>query len=93
MAGSVGWQSWNPNRPQDLRVQLTREARDEAVVLPPYLQHSRTFKLRTEYQRWQTHHPESLPFGSSALTNICAALEVEPVQSSAPIKHIVPSTC
>lgn len=74
----------------DLRVQLPREARDKAVVLPPYLQHSRTFDLRTEYQRWQAHHPESLPFGSSALTNICAALEVEPVQSSAPIKHNLP---
>ncbi|KAH8702019.1 RNA binding protein [Talaromyces proteolyticus] len=74
----------------DLRVQLPREARDKAVVLPPYLQHSRTFDLRTEYQRWQTHHPESLPFGPSSLSNICAALEVEPVQSSAPIKHNLP---
>lgn len=74
----------------DLRVQLPREARDKAVVLPPYLQHSRTFDLRTEYQRWQQHHPESLPFGPSSLANICAALEVEPVQSSAPIKHNLP---
>ncbi|KAL8781063.1 MAG: hypothetical protein Q9203_001247 [Teloschistes exilis] len=74
----------------DLRVQLPREARDKAVVLPPYLQHSRTYDLRTEYQRWQQHHPESLPFGPSSLANICAALEVEPVQSSAPIKHNLP---
>ncbi|KAF8446743.1 hypothetical protein BGX38DRAFT_1193014 [Terfezia claveryi] len=74
----------------DLRVQLPREARDKAVVLPPYLQHSRTFDLRTEYSRWQSHHPESLPFGPSSLANICAALEVEPVQSSAPIKHNLP---
>lgn len=74
----------------DLRVQLPREARDKAVVLPPYLQHSRTFDLRTEYQRWQQHHPESLPFGPSSLANICAALEVEAVQSSAPIKHNLP---
>ncbi|KAI9822651.1 MAG: hypothetical protein M1827_000370 [Pycnora praestabilis] len=74
----------------DLRVQLPREARDKAVVLPPYLQHSRTFDLRTEYQRWQQHHPESLPFGPSSLANICAALEVEPVQASAPIKHNLP---
>lgn len=74
----------------DLRVQLPREARDKSVVLPPYLQHSRTFDLRTEYQRWQQHHPESLPFGPSMLSNICAALEVEPVQSSAPIKHNLP---
>ncbi|KAI5838135.1 hypothetical protein DFP73DRAFT_600245 [Morchella snyderi] len=74
----------------DLRVQLPREARDKAVVLPPYLQHSRTFDLRTEYTRWQSHHPESLPFGPSSLANICAALEVEPVQSSAPIKHNLP---
>ena len=36
---------------------------------------------------WHAHHPESLQFGSSALTNICAALEVESVQASAPIKH------
>ncbi len=71
-------------------MQLPREARDKAVVLPPYLQHSRTFDLRTEYQRWQQHHPESLPFGPSSLANICAALEVEPVQSSAPIKHNLP---
>lgn len=76
--------------PADLRVQLPREARDKSVVLPAYLQHSRTFDLRTEYQRWQCHHPESLPFGSSSLSNICAALEVEPVQSSAPIKHNLP---
>ncbi|MCJ1316073.1 hypothetical protein MMC15_001393 [Xylographa vitiligo] len=74
----------------DLRVQLPREARDKAVVLPPYLQHSRTFDLRTEYQRWQQYHPESLPFGPSSLANICAALEVEPVQASAPIKHNLP---
>ncbi|MCJ1310398.1 hypothetical protein MMC25_004062 [Agyrium rufum] len=74
----------------DLRVQLPREARDKAVVLPPYLQHSRTFDLRNEYMRWQAHHPESLPFGASSLANICAALEVEPVQSSAPIKHNLP---
>lgn len=74
----------------DLRVQLPREARDKSVVLPPYLQHSRTFELRTEYQRWQQHHPESLPFGPSSLANICAALEVEAVQSSAPIKHNLP---
>ena len=74
----------------ELRVQLPREARDKAVVLPPYLQHSRTFDLRTEYQRWQQHHPESLPFGPSSLANICAALEVEPVVSSAPIKHNLP---
>jgi hypothetical protein len=60
------------------------------VVLPPYLQHSRTFDLRTEYQRWQQHHPESLPFGPSMLSNICAALEVEPIQASAPIKHNLP---
>jgi hypothetical protein len=74
----------------DLRVQLPREARDKSVVLPPYLQHSRAFELRTEYQRWQQHHPESLPFGPSSLANICAALEVEAVQTSAPIKHNLP---
>ncbi|KAI5294882.1 hypothetical protein KEM52_002958 [Ascosphaera acerosa] len=74
----------------DVRVQLPREARDKGVVLPPYLQHSRTFDLRTEYQRWQQHHPESLPFGPSDLSNICAALEVEPIKSFAPIKHNLP---
>ncbi|KAK7206440.1 hypothetical protein BZA70DRAFT_135686 [Myxozyma melibiosi] len=74
----------------DLRVQLPREARDKAVILPAYLQHSRCFDLRTEYTRWQAHHPESLPFSASSLSNICAALEVESVQSSAPIKHNLP---
>lgn len=74
----------------DLRVQLPREARDKSVVLPPYLQHSRTYDLRSEYTKWQQRHPESLPFGPSSLTNICAALEVDPVQSSAPIKHNLP---
>lgn len=69
---------------------MPREARDKSVVLPMYLQHSITFDLRTEYQRWQAYHPESLPFGSSNLGNICAALEVEPMQSSAPIKHNLP---
>ncbi|KAL8824768.1 MAG: hypothetical protein Q9191_004832 [Dirinaria sp. TL-2023a] len=74
----------------DLRVQLPREARDKATVLPPYLQHTRTFDLRQEYARWQQLHPEALPYGPSSLANICAALEVEPVQSSAPIKHNLP---
>jgi len=61
----------------DLRVQIPREARDKAVVLPPYLQHPRIFELRLEYARWQQYHPETLPFGPSSLANICAALEVE----------------
>ena len=74
----------------DLRVQLPREARDKAVVLPAYLQHTRTFDLRQEYTKWQSRHPESLPYGPSSLANICAALEVEPVQASAPIKHNLP---
>jgi hypothetical protein len=74
----------------DLRVQLPREARDKAVVLPAYLQHSRTFDLRTEYSFWQQYHPEALTFGPSSLANICTALEVEPIHSSAPIKHNLP---
>lgn len=74
----------------DLRVQLPREARDKSVVLPAYLQHSRLFDLKVEYQHWQVYHPESLPFGASSLTNICAALEVEPLQPSPPIKHNLP---
>lgn len=74
----------------DLRVQIPREARDKNVVLPMYIQHSVTFDLRSEYQRWQSYHPESLPFGSSSLQNICAALEVESVQTSPPIKHNLP---
>jgi hypothetical protein len=48
-------------------VQLSCEARDKAVVLPPYLQHSRTFDLRTEYQRWQAHRICRI-FTSRALT-------------------------
>jgi hypothetical protein len=74
----------------DLRVQLPREARDKNVLLPAYLQHSRTFDLRTEYANWQQYHPESLPFAPSGIANICAALEVEAVQTSAPIKHNLP---
>ncbi|KAF2673913.1 hypothetical protein BT63DRAFT_467497 [Microthyrium microscopicum] len=74
----------------DLRVQLPREARDKAVVLPAYLQHSRLFDLKIEYTHWQVYHPESLPFGASSLSNICAALEVEPLQTSPPIKHNLP---
>ncbi|GAO52321.1 hypothetical protein SAICODRAFT_78427 [Saitoella complicata NRRL Y-17804] len=71
----------------DMRVQIPREARDKAVALPPYLQHSRVYDLRTEYTRWQAHHPEALPFGPSSLPNICAALEVEMVRASQPPMH------
>jgi hypothetical protein len=61
----------------DLRVQIPREARDKSVALPPYLQHPKCFELRVEYTRWQQYHPEALPFGSSNLAYICAALEVD----------------
>lgn len=74
----------------DLRVQLPREARDKSVVLPAYLQHTKTFDLRAEYSNWQQYHPESIPYSPTSLGNICTALEVEPVQSSAPIKHNLP---
>ena len=58
-------------------MQIPREARDKAVALPAYLQHSRCYELRTEYCRWQTYHPESLPFGPSSVANICAALDLD----------------
>ena len=74
----------------DLRVQLPREARDKAVVLPAYLQHSRTFDLRTEYSFWQHYHPETLPYTGSTISNICTALSVEAVKANAPIKHNLP---
>ncbi|KAK6456062.1 uncharacterized protein RJT20DRAFT_117995 [Scheffersomyces xylosifermentans] len=60
-----------------LRVQLPREARDKAVVLPPYLQHPRVFDLSVEYSKWQTSHPEALSYTASSLSNIITALEVE----------------
>ncbi|ODQ81712.1 hypothetical protein BABINDRAFT_159964 [Babjeviella inositovora NRRL Y-12698] len=68
----------------DIRVQLPREARDKAVVLPPYLQHARAYDLQKEYAKWQAHHPESLSYSPSSLTNICTALEVEPETTAAP---------
>lgn len=60
------------------------------MKLAPYLQNTRSFDLRTEYQRWQQYHPETLPFSSNSIANICAALEVEPVASQPPIKHNLP---
>ncbi|ABN65209.2 Asparagine-rich protein (ARP protein), partial [Scheffersomyces stipitis CBS 6054] len=60
-----------------LRVQLPREARDKAVVLPPYLQHPRVFDLSTEYAKWQITHPEALSYTASSLSNVITALEVE----------------
>ncbi|WEJ96299.1 Asparagine-rich protein (ARP protein) [Yamadazyma tenuis] len=60
-----------------LRVQLPREARDKAVVLPPYLQHPRAFDLQNEYCKWQTSHPEALSYTASSLANIVTALEVD----------------
>ncbi|KAJ8108617.1 hypothetical protein ONZ43_g6370 [Nemania bipapillata] len=61
---------------------VTLDAWDLRVQMPR--------EARDKAVRWQQHHPESLPFGPSMLSNICAALEVEPVQSSAPIKHNLP---
>lgn len=60
-----------------LRVQLPREARDKAVVLPPYLQHPRLFDLQNEYCKWQASHPEALSYTASSLSNILTALEVD----------------
>lgn len=89
LSGEIEWafvtlDSW------DLRVQLPREARDKGVVLPLYLQHSRTFDIKTEYQRWQAYHPESLVFSASTLENICFAVEAKPVQNHPPIKDHLP---
>lgn len=76
--------------PWDLRVQLPREARDKNVVLPPYLQHPILFGLRSEYQMFQSHHPETLAFSSSSLSSICAGLEVEEVRSSGKVTGGLP---
>lgn len=73
-----------------VRVQLCREARDKSVVLPPYIQHSRCFDLRSEYVKWQQRHPEALPFSSGSLENICSALEVEPISNHRPLKEGLP---
>ena len=76
--------------PWDLRVQLAREARDKSVVLPTYLQHPILFPLRTEYQTFQSHHPETLAFSSSSLSSICSGLEVEEVRSSGKVTGGLP---
>jgi hypothetical protein len=76
--------------PWDLRVQLAREARDKNVVLPHYLQHPILYALRTEYQTFQSHHPETLAFSSSSLSSICAGLEVEEVRSSGKVTGGLP---
>ena len=76
--------------PWDLRVQLPREARDKNVVLPAYLQHPILFGLRSEYQTYQAHHPETLAFSSSSLSSICAGLEVEEVRSSGKVTGGLP---
>ncbi|GKT84682.1 LOW QUALITY PROTEIN: RNA-binding protein [Colletotrichum tofieldiae] len=70
---------------------VTLDAWDLRVQLPERPETRPSCCLHTSSTlRWQQHHPESLPFGPSMLSNICAALEVEPVQSSAPIKHNLP---
>ncbi len=73
----------------DLRVQLPREARDKAVVLPlpPALSH---FRPPDRIPAMAAAPPRVPSFGPSSLQNICAALEVEAVQTSAPIKHNLP---
>ena len=69
---------------------MPREARDKNVVLPSYLQHPVLFALRTEYQTFQSHHPETLAFSSSSLSSICAGLEVEEVRSSGKVTGGLP---
>lgn len=76
--------------PWDLRVQMPREARDKSVVLPAYMQHPVLFGLRSEYQTFQSHHPETLAFSSSSLSSICAGLEVEEVRSSGKVTGGLP---
>ncbi|KAK3686793.1 Asparagine-rich protein (ARP protein) [Vermiconidia calcicola] len=76
--------------PWDLRVQMPREARDKNVVLPAYMQHPVLFGLRSEYQTFQSHHPETLAFSSSSLSSICAGLEVEEVRSSGKVTGGLP---
>lgn len=61
----------------DLRVQIPREARDKGITLPSYLQYPRLFEFKREFTRWQSYHPESIPFASTSLTTICAALDID----------------
>ncbi|GCF00805.1 hypothetical protein ZYGM_001764 [Zygosaccharomyces mellis] len=48
-----------------LRVTLSRQARDQNFVLPPYLQHPKVFDLWKEYERWCVNHPEVMPLRKS----------------------------
>lgn len=66
----------------ELRVQLPREARDKGVVLPPHIQHPKIFDLKTEYTKWQNHHPETAHYSSSSLSGICTALEATTTNSN-----------
>ncbi|ANB11638.1 Nrp1p [Sugiyamaella lignohabitans] len=73
----------------DLRVQLAREAHDKGVILPPYLRHPKYFDLRSEYTRWQAHHPESIPYSAASISSIYVALDVMDAKSGN--RSVVPS--
>lgn len=62
----------------DIRVHLPREAHDKNILLPSYLQHPKTFDLRTEYNKWSAHHPEVPHHHPVTLGSICLTLEVDP---------------
>lgn len=46
------------NSTWDVRVTIPRQAHDDGIVLPSYLQHPKIFDLWKEYERWCTNHPE-----------------------------------
>lgn len=62
----------------DFRVHLPREAHDKGIMLPTYLEHPKTFDLRTEYGKWNAHHPEVAHHHPVSLGSICMALDVDP---------------
>lgn len=60
-----------------MRVHLSREARDKSVVLPGYLQNPRVFDFQTEYNKWRQLNPEFSGYSRSSLTSIMEALGVQ----------------
>ena len=52
------------NSTWDLRVTLSRQARDESWLLPSFLQHPKVFDLWREVDRWYRNHPEQYEKGT-----------------------------
>ncbi|CAO3594302.1 unnamed protein product [Absidia cylindrospora] len=58
-----------------LRIQLSREARDKQLELPPYLAQPCMFDLKQEIQRWQVHHPD-VHLHSTGIRELCDTFQV-----------------